>query len=537
MKKQISLLMVLVFLFTLTGCAKSGEVSGEVKGVTMNVALGADIIRLDPAFAYDNETSVVINQITEPLLTHNPDNSLKNCLAESWEAKDATTYVYKIRNDVKFSDGSPMTVDDVVFSLKRHMDTKLASYMNWMFANVQSIEATGDWEVTVKLKQPDATWKYVLATSAGMIVKKSYCEEKGEEFGSSSVGVVGTGPYMFEAWETGSKVVLKRNPQYWDKTAKSNVEKIVFSIVADDTTLLTALKSGQIDFCATFSNTLNPSIEAIENVKLQSAPGMGIHYITFNTAKKPFDDVNVRKAISYAIDLESIHTNIVKDVGEIGGQLPMADSLFTIEKDKWTSFANSLAPHEYNLDKAKEYMAKSSVPNGFSCELLVKKTDAIRFDVALILQEMLKKLNIDVKVVPVTGDEFFSYQFGNQLVDGKRTYDMMVATWGADYPDPAGNLDPLYASSNMGEGGCNSASYSNPEVDDLLAKANVSLDESERTELMIEACKLIVEDTPYYIYNYPKIFVVTNKNYDFGDMNLYSTWDWNFKNAVLQVSK
>ncbi len=529
MKKLISLLIICTMLLTTVGCGQQASV-GE-KGVTMNVALGADIIRLDPAYAYDNETSVVINQITEPLLTHNQDNSLKNCLAESWEAKDPTTYVYTLRKDVKFSDGSPLTADDVVYSLQRHMNPDVASYMNWMFANVDSIQATGDLEVTVKLKQPDATWKYVLATSAGMIVKKTFAEEKGKDFGSSTVGVVGTGPFMFDSWETGSKVVLKRNPEYWDKSAKSNVEKIVFSIVADDTTLLTALKSGQIDFCATFSNTLNPSIVELDNVSLHSAPSMGIHYITFNTAKEPFNDVNVRKAISYAIDLDSIHTNIIKDVGQKGGQLPMADSLFTIEKDKWVSFANGLEPHIYNLDKAKEFMSKSSVPNGFKCELLVKKTDALRYDVALILQEMLKKLNIEIEVVPVTGDEFFSYQFGNQMVNGKRTYDMMVATWGADYPDPAGNLDPLYASRNMSEGGSNSASYSNTEVDELLQKANVSLDDSERADLLIEACKLIVNDTPYYIYNYPKTFVITNNKYSFGDMNLYSTWDWNFKNA------
>lgn len=533
MKRQICILLITAVLFTMVGCNQTTEANE----VTMDVALGADIIRLDPAYAYDNETSAVINQITEPLLTHNQDNSLKNCLAESWEAVNPTTYVYKLRNDVKFSDGSPLTSEDVVFSLNRHLDPEVASYMNWMFSNVESIEATGDLEVTVKLKQPDATWKYVLATSAGMIVKKSYCEEKGEDFGSSTGGIIGTGPYVFDIWETGSKVILKKNPNYWDKTAKSNVDKIVFSIVADDTTLMTALKSGQIDFCATFSHTLIPSIRELDNVTLHSTSSMGVHYITFNTAKKPFDDLNVRKAISYAINLESIHNNIIKDVGQIGGQLPMTDSLFTLEREKWEKFAASLPPHEYNLDKAREYLAKSSVPNGFSCELLVKKTDAHRYDVALILQEMLKELNIEVKVIPVTGDEFFSYQFGNQMVDGIRNYDMMVATWGADYPDPAGNLDPLYTSRGIAKGGSNSASYSNPKVDDLLAKANASVDDGVRTDLLIEACKLIVDDTPYYVYNYPKIFVIINNKYEFGDMNLFSTWDWNFKNAVLLVSK
>jgi len=528
-KRTVCILIAAIMVLTLYACTGT---SGGNK-VVMNVSMLGDIVSLDPAFAYDNDTSIVVDQITEALLTHNPDNSLKCLLAESWEATDPLTYVYKIRSDVNFSDGSPMTVDDVVYSLNRHMNPDLGSYMNWFFGNVESITATGEWEVTVKLKSPDATWQYVLATSAGMIVKKAYAEEKGTEFGTAAGGIIGTGPFKYESWTSGSKVVLVKNDEYWDKTATTNVDEINFSIIADDTTLATALKSGQIDFSVNFSNNLVDTLRGYENLTIYQTVGMGIHYLAFNTAREPFSDVNVRKAISYAIDLDSIITNIIKGTGAKGGMLPMAESLFTVERDTWLQYAASLPEHEYNLEKARQYMAQSSVPDGFSCKLMVSQSASQRYDVALVVQQALSEIDIDVEIVTVTSDEFYSYQFGNVLdANGTRDYDMLVATWGADYPDPAGNLNPLFTISNISAGGYNCASYTNEEVDRLLTEANTITDNVQRTQMLLDACGIIVEDMPYYFYNYPYNFAVMSKNYDFGDMNIGSAWDWNFKNMV-----
>lgn len=532
-RKLLALLLTLVMIMTaFTACGGSdGEEDGEA--VEMNVALLGEIVRLDPAFAYDNDTSVVIDNICEGLLTHNEDNSLKCNLAESWEAVDDTTYVYKLREDVTFSDGSPMTADDVVYSLQRHLDPDLGSYMNWFFENVGSIEKTGDYEVTVKLTQPDANWQYVLATSAGMIVKKDYAEEKGEAFGSAEGGIIGTGPFKYESWTTGSKVVLTKNENYWDKTATTNVDKITFSIISDDTTLATALKSGQIDMSVNFSTNLVETLQAMDNVRVLINPSMGIHYLAFNMDREPFNDVNVRKAIAYAIDLDSIMENIVKQTGEKGGMLPMTDSLFTIETERWKEYAASLPQHEYNVEKAKEYLAKSSVPDGFSCEIKVNQSDSQRYDVALVLQNALAEIGIDVEVAGVTSDELYAYQFGNVLDEnGVRDYDMLVATWGADYPDPAANLDPLYTIRNISAGGYNCASYRNEKVDELLNQAQRSTDNTERVDLLMEVCDIIVEDMPYYFYKYPNVFAVISNDYDFGDMNIDSAWDWNFKNMV-----
>ncbi|MCL1808327.1 MAG: ABC transporter substrate-binding protein [Clostridiales bacterium] len=535
MRKTVKLLCLLTALAMLSGLAAcgSGGTESSSAGIVMNVAMGGDIIRLDPAFAYDNETSVVVDQIAEGLLGHYPDNSIKCILAESWEAVDPVTYVYTLRQGVNFSDGSPMTAEDVVYSISRHLDESMGSYFNWMFENVESVEKTGEHEVTVRLENPDATWQYVLATSAGMIIKKDYCEEKGDEFGSASGGIIGTGPFVYESWQNGSKVTLKRNENYWDKAAKTNIDKIVFSIITDDTTLLTALKNGQVDFCVSYSNTLNPSISEISNVNLLGQASMEITYLTFNTARAPFDDVNVRRAIACAIDLDKLHDGIIKDTGIKGGPLPMTDTLFTIETQRWKQYAASLPPHEFNLEKARNYLSKSNVSDGFECELITIQDDTLHYNVALVVQEMLKAIDIEVSVHAVGWDEFFAYMFGEEWDEnGVRDYDMLVALWGSDYPDPSGNLDPLYSSIGIGEGGSNNASYSNPELDELLAGASASLDPKERVDLLIKACDIIVEDMPYYIFNYPITYVIVSKNYDYGDMAIFSAWDMNFKDMV-----
>lgn len=135
MKKLLCACLVIAMLVTLTACGgKDGEKTSGEK-IVLNVHMNGDPVAIDPAFAYDNASSLVVNQITESLLTHNQDNTLKPNLCKSFEATDPYTYVYQIRDDVTFSDGTPMTMDDVIYSIQRHLNADLGSYMNWFFAN------------------------------------------------------------------------------------------------------------------------------------------------------------------------------------------------------------------------------------------------------------------------------------------------------------------------------------------------------------------------------------------------------------------
>jgi peptide/nickel transport system substrate-binding protein len=148
----LALVMCAAMMFTLLTACGGGDTSGEAAAEkdTFTIALDSDIVKLDPAFAYDFTTNPVVNQITQGLLVFDEENQLQPMLASSWEQVDDVTYVYQIRDDVTFSDGSAMTMDDVLYSMERIANPDTASYLGWMYDNVASIEQTGDWELTVR---------------------------------------------------------------------------------------------------------------------------------------------------------------------------------------------------------------------------------------------------------------------------------------------------------------------------------------------------------------------------------------------------
>jgi peptide/nickel transport system substrate-binding protein len=508
--------MVIAIIGMTTSCGgKKGTTTTDSKDAnatkTLTIGLNSDIIAVDPAFAYDNNTNAVVDQITEGLLAYDQNSQLIPNLAKSWKQTDDLTYIYEIRDDVKFSDGTPMTVDDVVFSLQRIKDPTVASYLNWMYASVESITKTGDWEVTVKLSKPDALWQYVPATTAGHIISQKFYNEKKSEFGKPSAGLLGTGPYVFDSWVTGSEIVLKANKNYWDaaNTDKNKADVLDYKIVTEGTTLVSALQSGQIDVTMGVPVDQLPTLKSNNNLSIIDSPSFGVDYIAFNTQKKPFNDVNVRKAIYYALDKAQIWNNISKDTVAPANSVIFGEALASFNTEEWKAYLAKSPTYEYDLAKAKEYLAKSSVPNGFDCTLTTNQA-SIQNSEALLIQTALKELNINVSINKVTEDERVSTFMGGKMVDNKRDYDMIFALWFSDFPDPAGNLNSLYPSGAIVQGGANAAAYSNSKVDELLSAELASSDSGERTKIMQQILDITSDEVPYMILDYPKVIMVVN---------------------------
>lgn len=492
---------------------------------TFTIALDSDIVALDPAFAYDFTTNPVINQITQGLLTFDQDDQVIPQLAKSWEATDETTYVYQIRDDVTFSDGTPMTMDDVLFSLERVMDPESGSYVQWMYSYVDSIEQTGDWELTIHLTEPYSSWKYVLATTAGHIISKAYYEEHEADFGTAEGGIMGTGPYVYDSWTSGQEVVLKKNENYWDKDQTIEMDELVFKVIPEDTTRVTALQTGQVDFTPATPSDMLEVLKSDANLEVQDVATRGVTFVAFNTQRAPMDDVNVRKAIASAIDMQSIQDNIVKEAGQVGTCMPNSSVLYTINPEEWEQYVADADSCSYDLDAAKEYLAQSEYPDGFDCTLIISD-NSLRYAIALAIQEALKEINVNVELIQVGGDEHTAYQSGEILDEnGDRDYDMILAGWEADYPDISGNIEPLYAGYNAGEGGFNAAVYQNEEVDALLAAQAASLDDNERNQEMFELMDIVNADVPYVFVFYPNKQATINKAYTGFTMN--ASWNWN----------
>ena len=196
--------------FNNTGSGSGSGSSGGNSETVLRVGYTQEPSSFDPA-----DFTIVAATLTgydcyDTLLNFSHDGTkVEPALAESWEQVDDTTYTYKIRQGVKFSDGNEMTMDDVLYSLNRVTEDNY--YMSYLFANVDSFEADNDtWTLTVHLKQPDSSWQYVPATSACTIVEKSVTEEQGDKYGTADGKTVGTGPYKLSSWSSGSEIVLER---------------------------------------------------------------------------------------------------------------------------------------------------------------------------------------------------------------------------------------------------------------------------------------------------------------------------------------
>ncbi|MGF9798580.1 ABC transporter substrate-binding protein [Brevibacillus agri] len=533
-RRSLMVLMAILLLFT-AACSSekpdSGNDSpgGQAKnGGEITFALPADIVSLDPAFAYDFTTNPVVNQITEGLLKFDENSKLAPNLAEKWENPDPTTYIYHIRKDVKFQDGTPMTVDDVIFSMERTRDPKTASYLGWMYGNVDKIEKVDDDTVKVTLKQPDALWRYVLATTAGHIISKAYYEKHKDAFGKPDGGVMGTGPFKYVSWQTGSTIELAKNEYYWDKSGGPYLDKVVFKVLPEGTTRVTGLKTGQVTGMINVPLDLLPVVEGMDNVNVQYADSFLNDFIAFNTQKKPFDDPNVRKAMNYALDKKKILTEIVKTAGAEAKAVPVGPAIWLFNRDKWEAAYKELPDYAFDLEKAKEYLAKSSVPNGFDATILTDN-ETIRINAALALQAAVKPLGINLEIEKVTGEELNTRAFS-----GARDYDIIVNAWGSDFPDPVGNLTPVFHSSNAGDGGSNFGNYKNPQVDALLDQQITLTDDAKRSELMIEAIKIIAEDTPWIMINHPKQILATSKSLEGYSITPLWYWDAFTKNMKLK---
>lgn len=532
MKKKIFSLIMAACVVMTAGCGGNAStqtaestdtqtVSSIADRDTLNIVLADEIVSLDPAYSYDNLTNQVVNQITQGLLYFDYSGQLQPQLCSSWEAVDSTTYVYQIRDDVCFSDGSPMTMEDVLFSLNRHMDEDVASYLAWMYANVDSIEQTGDWEITVHLSVPDAAWQYAFATTAGHIISKEYYEANAEQFGQPGVGVIGTGPYVLDSWTTGSEIKLTYNENYWDKENVPQFKNIDFKIITDANTQATTLASGQADYMFDPPTEMLDTIREAENMSVEEVDGWTVLWMAMNCQSGPFSDVNVRKAVAYALDKDSLYEGVLTENGSYAKNgMPFSSALYGSEAESWTAYAETAVDEKNDIEKAKEYLAQSAYPDGFECSLYINQ-DSIYNSIAVYVQSALSQIGIDVTIETKSGDEMSNIQFGST-----RDYDLAIVRWTADYPDVSGQLYPLFHSSNIAEGGGNTSCYSNPEVDALLEAEVASIDMKERTELMQQALTIIANDTPMIGFDYPYKRVAMNSELTGFEANASITWNF-----------
>ena len=461
------------------------EVPDEpTKGGTLTVSLSSSPRNLDPAKYTGSYEGQVINNVCDRVVEYNKDLSeIVPSLAESWTVSDdGLTYVFKIRQGVKFQkgeyqDGREMTAEDIAYSLNRSAKDSSLNRLDML----ENAEVTGDWEVTCTLAEPNAAFLTALTDAGNSVVPKEEVEGWGDDFGAH---LVGTGPFAMESFELDQQSVLVKNPDYW--VAEPNLDKLVFKVITDSNQAANALKTGEIDIASSITGEAVQSVRDDSKLQLMEMPGLHVAYIYFNQVNGPTADKKVREALIKAINVEEMTASIY----QYGEAVPAKLSL---PPGSWGYDASceELVP-DYDPEGAKKLLAEAGYPDGFECDLYISNT-ALREKMATLVQAYLKtNLNVTVNINKSEWGTFSeSASSGNADMYG------MSWTW---YPDPYFFLNKLFSSKEIGALG-NGQGFSNPEVDQLLDDALKATDQNERADMYKKALRIVTEELPGIFYS------------------------------------
>ena len=338
--KILALLLICALsLSALTGCGGGGSDSAEAR-TDLNWALASEPNSLDPMAIAMMSTFTVTYAIYDNLVEQNAEGNYVEALAEKWEvSKDEKTYTFKLREDVKFHDGTPMTADDVVYSINRTIEKGWAADMT---AAIDKVEKVDDYTVKLILKKPFGAMIGSLASPYFSVMSKAYAEENGED--AVERKPMGTGAYKFVEWVAGDHIAVEANEEYWGGAPA--IKTVNFKPITDKNTGLVALQAGETD---AFLNVNNSDIETVkgdENLAFYSTDLAAVLSLNMNIEDKALSDVKVRQAINYAISRENIIT------GSLEGNGTPANSAISPTCD---GYSDKVTGYDQDIEKAKAY--------------------------------------------------------------------------------------------------------------------------------------------------------------------------------------
>ena len=460
------------------------------------VGRGGDSVSLDPIRETDGETFKVTENIYDTLVGYAEQSTeVVPSLAEKWEVSDdGLTYTFTLRQGVKFHDGTDFNAEAVVWNFERWMDKSHPfhneegyPYYNDMFGGykgdpnhvIKSVEAADPHTVKFTLNYPLAPFIQNLGMSCFAIASPKAVEAAGKDgFGEKPVG---TGPFKFVEWKRSDTITLEKNPDYWN-AGYPKVDKLVFKVIPENTSRLTALINGEIDLM----DGLNPddaeTVKSNPDLQLILRPSMNVGYIGFNVEKAPFDNPKVREAIAYAINKPAIIEAFFAGLGQPAVN-PMPTSLWGHNDD--------IKDREYNLEKAKQILAEAGFPNGFQTDFWAMPVprpympDGVK--IAEAIQQDLNKIGVQTEIVTM---EWATYLEKTRL--GEQT--MFMLGWTGDNGDPDNFLATLLDKNNIN--GNNHTRWANEEAHQLMMKAKQAPTQAEREQLYKQVQEIIFKEVP-----------------------------------------
>lgn len=467
---RFSIFLLLIFSI-ITGCSSQSDDSqaeGSAQGSEVSrggeavVSYHVDISSYDPILGATDADQVLLWPVYDTLIKFSPDLELEPGLAESWETIDDQTIVLHLRDGVTFHDGTPFNAEAVKFNLERsNSDEAKISELK----NIKSVEVVDDLTVKLHLNEPDATILAALTDRGGMMVSPTAVQEYGDDFAQNPVGA---GQFKFVQHVPNGEIVLEAFEDYWDE-GKPYLDKLTIKIMGEENTQVNALKSGEIDFAYGLSQANVSTLENDPNLVVREDTSLRFEVISLNKLETPFDDPNVRRAISLGIDRQALIDAINFGKGEPAYQ--------PYPSDYWASDPEIEIP--YDPDEAKKLLKEAGVENlSFS---IIHRPDPIFSRLVEAVAAQLSEIGIEVKLKPMeigaADATFFSDQKENAYFT---VYTGRV--------DPQQAVELLFA----GESFYNVGGVPHEKLDALITEAKQTYDLEERKKIYQEISRIAV---------------------------------------------
>jgi peptide/nickel transport system substrate-binding protein len=482
---------------TTTTARKAGSLAERshatpTRGGTLKFARSVAPTTLDPANTIIAGDIYTLDKIFEPLYVTNPKGQLTPWLATGYKASSNNkTLTFSLRPGVKFSDGSPLTAADVVFSINRARKDS-AGPLSFLDYAITSVEAKGTSTVVVQLSTPWAPIISDISVFANSIIPANFGGKTEAEFFKSPVG---TGPFTLSSFTPdATSLTLKANKHYW-QAGKPYLDSVEFLYVDNDNQRVLQIEGGQVNIIDTVPPAEVASLKGNASVVLEQFPAWEVDLLVLNEKLPQFADRHVRRAITYAINRPALVHAANFGTGEPGG------SFFPPSLEYYSAETPVL---EYSLSKAKAELAQSKYPKGFATKILVDSGNQKFVTFAQIIKSQLQPLGIDVTI---TGLDHSAFESTFQKFD----YEMFIDYAINDISDP----DEMASFElNFKDGGSSSywSSYNNPAVTALVNSAEAEFNPTKRAALYAQIQSLVAEDAPFVPLDYPPYIYATSKS-------------------------
>jgi len=466
--------------------------TGQAKGVVV-IGVTDKITDLDPANAYDFFTWEVLSNVMSGLVTYDPDTGkIVGDLATSWDVEeDGKVWIFHLRHDARFADGTPCTANDVVRSVERVM--RIKGDPSWLVTEfVDDVKALDNYTVEFILKTPASYFLALVATPPYYPVSPEYPPDK--IVSDATWG--GCGPYKITEWIRDEMLVLEPNPYYYGP--KPNNTKVVIKFYSDSEALRAALESGDIDIAW---RTLNPDdIKAFTSkpgYRVVEVPGLFIRYIVIKVNAPPTSNKLVRQALAAAVDRNEIAQLVYH------GTVEPLYSL--VPEGMWSHIDAFKIYGDGNVTLARELLEKAGYNETNKLNVVLWYTPTHYGSTEAQLAAVLKQEWESTGVITVDVRSSEWAQFVDQLRSGQ--FMLSLLGWYPDYLDPDDYLAPfLMSTANNWTG----TGYENSTVDQLLKKAETLTDQNERAEIYVQVQKMLADDVPYIPLVQGKLYIVVS---------------------------